>query len=456
MKKILSVLLAAVMLFSFSACSIKRIQRDEDGKVIQEQAPQKKSYSDMTFEEKLEYMSTREREFVATEDSQLLAPACELGSSSYGYINNHGDWVIDPKFTYAYSFNEGYAPVIDEYNVFEFIDSTGSFVQTNTSRKISMKAAKHFYELYVAAVYDTGYEQTKMYHCVDGITQISAEKLPTTKGVSYGSKTYFAVATQFCKGYAVTMRRTNDSIIESTGLDKAKSKGYLQSASVIDAIGNVVAQLPEGLDVYDYSMNANGTVTVRDMTDEQQRFGVCNIEGELVIPCEYYLIEYCEDGLYMASDANGFFGYINEEGKKIIDFKYTAAYPFSEGVAAVCEGDKWGVINTSGEYIFAPSFDYIAGLKYSDIDVNVNVAACCDGVLSIKYGDYWALLDTKSKILDAVYAPGLEKSPYTNVGNGFVIFTDYQDGIAKGIGVLDLAGNLVLEAKYESIGMFNE
>ncbi|MDM8202714.1 WG repeat-containing protein [Fournierella massiliensis] len=56
------------------------------------------------------------------------------------------------------------------------------------------------------------------------------------------------------------------------------------------------------------------------------------------------------EGLLVAS-LNGKYGYLNTEGKWIIEPKYEDAQPFSEGLAAVCLNGKYGYIDHSGKEV---------------------------------------------------------------------------------------------------------
>ena len=61
------------------------------------------------------------------------------------------------------------------------------------------------------------------------------------------------------------------------------------------------------------------------------------------------------------------YGYINEEGKVVIEFQVRAAESFGEnGLAAVQNEDyEWGFINTSGEYVIQPG-EYALVTSFSE------------------------------------------------------------------------------------------
>ncbi len=63
------------------------------------------------------------------------------------------------------------------------------------------------------------------------------------------------------------------------------------------------------------------------------------------------------DGLAMVQDGQGLYGYISmEDGKLVIEAQYEASKDFSEGLACVSVGGKWGFINTEGTMVIDPVF----------------------------------------------------------------------------------------------------
>ncbi len=464
MKKIFAVLTAALMFFSFTACSIQVKKAEE---VEAEKASQaavsvqfEKKYSEMNLSEKLEYKAGQIKTSITPSDNGMLAPAKDASGGLWGYINSLGEWVIKPEYEYAYQFKGNMAPVFDSNRSYHIIKRDGSVFISKIGRN-AIDSAHHFSDGFVAINLGIGYEQSKLYLAADGLSLIYASKLPLTNGIKYQSREYFAVATPFVNDCAVTMRRTNASVITAHDNNRANiaNKGYYQSPCVIDAMGNVTATLPAGYDVTDYSLDKNGIIIVNNMTVESQPFGLCDTQGNITAECRFTRIIHSEGNLYLACNSEGFWGYIDKNGRTVIDFKFHQAQPFSFGLAAVCEDKLWGVIDERGNYVIEPEWDNFATLYCAHQDYAAgNAAFSEEGVAAARKGDYWALIDSEGNIIDCTYAPQVEESPYRTVSAGLVVFETYTDGKSSGsCGLMDIEGNICLAGgKFADIGLFND
>jgi WG containing repeat len=65
----------------------------------------------------------------------------------------------------------------------------------------------------------------------------------------------------------------------------------------------------------------------------------------------------------------------------VIPPQFSYAYGFSEGVAAVKVGEKWGFINTAGKLAISPQFD---GVGYKGF---------AEGLMNVKIGSQWGVID---------------------------------------------------------------
>ncbi|NOQ74024.1 MAG: hypothetical protein GQ574_18605 [Crocinitomix sp.] len=90
-----------------------------------------------------------------------------------------------------------------------------------------------------------------------------------------------------------------------------------------------------------------------------KKSGIININGDLVIDPIYDMLGGFNEGLCPARK-NNVYGYLNPSGEYAIEPKFANALDFRNGVApATLDKKQWGLINTKGEFILPPSFDYI-------------------------------------------------------------------------------------------------
>ena len=57
-------------------------------------------------------------------------------------------------------------------------------------------------------------------------------------------------------------------------------------------------------------------------------------------------------------------GYVNADGKLVIDLQYDFAYGFYDGLAAVVKDGKVGYINNKNEFVIEPKYEYASGYTY--------------------------------------------------------------------------------------------
>ena len=99
------------------------------------------------------------------------------------------------------------------------------------------------------------------------------------------------------------------------------------------------------------------------------KYGLADTTGTILIkPFYEYLTYFSDNGLALAKK-NSKFGYINENGIVIIDFKFDEARGFRNGLAAVKINGKWGFIDKQGQFVIDPKYDRIQdGFKPIDSD----------------------------------------------------------------------------------------
>ena len=107
-------------------------------------------------------------------------------------------------------------------------------------------------------------------------------------------------------------------------------------------------------------------------------------DGSEAVPVEYqYLDDLGENGLALAQKDNKW-GYIDKDGRTVIDFIYDGASSFSEnGLAAVFTGGKYGYIDKNGKKVIP--FEYTNAGKFADAGDGNFLAAVC---LEDRYGTH--------------------------------------------------------------------
>jgi hypothetical protein len=169
---------------------------------------------------------------------------------------------------------------------------------------------------------------------------------------------------------------------------------------------------------------------------------------------------YKADSMYaVAMQARRLYGYADKTGNMVLPAKYEVALPFHNGRAYVLFREKWGVIDTKGNWIFAPvlewpdelsfiNFDYgNDGRQYYNYNSDRSSGAFSfnEGVGCIyKYG-YYGFIDSTGKIIAApVYD---EVKPFVN-GLAAVRHNGYW-------GYIDKTGKEIIPMKYLSAGSFS-
>lgn len=162
-------------------------------------------------------------------------------------------------------------------------------------------------------------------------------------------------------------------------------------------------------------------VAIADNIDDYNfdyKYGLINTKGEILVDFDYEdAQDYCTEDLWAVKD-DGEWGYVDKNGKEIIDFDYKTAYPFSEGFAAVCEDyNEWYFIDKKGS---------ISNYPYDFENINIGFS---EGLAAVKYDNKWGYINTSG---DFVIEPQYTDMP-TPFMNGYALC---EDGIITNKGVL--------------------
>lgn len=118
--------------------------------------------------------------------------------------------------------------------------------------------------------------------------------------------------------------------------------------------------------------------------------GFVDKNGKVVIDPAYDTVCDFSDGLAAVQNSDGKWGFIDKTGKVVVPLVYRMCGDFSEGLASVeTEDEKWGYVNTQGNIVIAP--EYIGVSAYSE-------GLACVRTKSGKYGKY-GYIDKKGKMV---------------------------------------------------------
>jgi hypothetical protein len=159
------------------------------------------------------------------------------------------------------------------------------------------------------------------------------------------------------------------------------------------------------------------------------KWGFINKEGKVVIDTVYDEVRSFSEGL-AAVKKMWKWGFINKEGQLVIDCQFDRVGSFSEGIASVQSNGKWGAINKEGKLII----DYLYN------DDSMNSFTFHDGVAQVSQKGQIMLINKEGKIMIKGYSE-------QNI--------DFSEGLASfirngKIGLIDLSGNFVLKPEFSS------
>ena len=258
--------------------------------------------------------------------SDGLAAVCDKETHLYGFIDNRGAWVIEPKFETVGvwdGFNMGLASASDAANKHGFIDKSGAWA---IDPQFGW-AAGPFSER-VAPVFGESEEG------VSGCGYIS-------QAGNWFIEPEYHDCGAFYHGLARVLVERGEYLLW----------GYIN----VDKEWVIEPQF------YRAERFSDGLARVHL---DREHVAYINTSGQFVIGPEHQdncWVGDCDfvDGL-AAKGTNGIWGYIDKSGAWAIEPQFARASAFSEGLASVASvlgnGRRYGYIDTQGEWVIAPKF----------------------------------------------------------------------------------------------------
>ncbi len=206
------------------------------------------------------------------------------------------------------------------------------------------------------------------------------------------------------------------------------------------------------------------------LTPQQEPYGsswgYVNENGKVVIEYKYYKARaFSEELAAVMKDINKW-GFVDKTGKNVIKCKYSDVSNFSEELAAVRTKGKWGFVNKKGKVVIKCLYDAVGDFSEELAAVSVNdkwgfidktgkeiiplqyssAMTFSKGFAKVKKGDYWGLID---------------KSEAEIIPFKYQLIRDFSEGLAavkrdNKWGFVDTAGKEHIECKYDNVGEFSE
>lgn len=351
-----------------------------------------------------------------------LASASRGGK--YGYIDKTGAFAIQPVYTSVSDFSHGLARATRADGLVSLIDTKGTALYTGDFAELTpltgtlVKAVNRagqcgVYSTAAAAlVVPVSFSDVKI--AADGILAVEAQD-PATLAAKYGLYNY--------SGVRLTAAEY-DAVLElAPGLVEVTRFGALDEiySGVFNASGPVI-QVTEGLSMYE----TDGVIVAYSMLSDSG-CGAFDLRGNVILPMSYSSVTSL--GSVLVCDAGGTAALYDLQGRKL-SADYGSIRSFSNGLACVSVGDKYGYIDRTGKLVIPAS--YTEASNFSDGCAAVSTA---DGK--------WGVIDTKGT--------------FTQFAGSYTFVEGFLGGVAVAsngdgyFGLLDTAGNTVLDFKYANI-----
>lgn len=289
----------------------------------------------------------------------------------WGYINNEGRTVIEPRYDYAEDFQDNGLAIVQRRDSSGLIDSSG---------REKVKPVYSFIAPFA-----------------EGLAVVS-----DAKGYTFIDE----------KGKQVTSARYDylNSLREGRALFSKQSTTGDSRYGYLNAQGKEVLP-PVYLDAGDFM---NGTALVKVSEGE---YALIDPEGTVLHTYKHPFVGNPGDGLLAYQETeNGKYGYLNLDGSVAIKPQFTAALPFSEGRAVINTaedyGNAYGLIDKQGKQIVPATYYEVLQLGENRVALGTPV-----------YADQ-PYRGSRYVIADAVTGRILSNHPLLGVNN-------YQHGLAS-------------------------
>jgi hypothetical protein len=251
----------------------------------------------------------------------------------HGFIDLTGRMVIPPTFDFAWQFSEGHASAWQNGRA-GFIDRSGRFV------------------------IPARFEYAKAFH--EGLAEIQLGGLwgfVSTDG-QLAIQPQFEETRWFSEGRAPVRIDGRWGYVDKSGVIVIPAQ-YRQ-ASLFEK-GRALVQLEKEW----FAIDRNGGRTSRDPDD------------------------------LIAEQRSGKWGFVTPDGNVAVNFRYDGVQPFSEGLAAVLIGERWGFIDRRGRIVIPPQFEDGWATPPGGARGGPPIGSFREGLAAVYKDGSWQFIDAK-------------------------------------------------------------
>lgn len=402
----------------------------------------------------------------------LLAVGKNTGG--YGFMDEHGELVIQPQFEAVGEFHDGLVK-IRENGWWGFANEQGEVVIPARYKEVGnfhegrARFRNHRFWGYIdkngEEVVPEKYLRAGDFH--GGLAWIQDDKFfgfIGLEGQMMIDPAYSKVG-DFWEGLAPARRKGNWGLIDTQGkwmlapnfyrifpfhdsIAVVQEKGNF---GLIDQAGNYLVR-PIYLEIGDFS---EGLAAVRSGME----FGFVDKTGELKIKCQFPRAKgfHCQRaGVF----TNGKWGFIDRKGKLVVENRFSKVRDFHLDRAAVRFGNKWGFIDPKGKMVVPAIYDAVGDFKQGRAAVFVDgtgwgfvnldgtlvippefeeVGTFYEGVVPVKQEGKWGLMNEFGARMTLFKYDGIK--PYRE-GRAAVL-------VRRKMGLVSAAGKELLDVKYD-------
>ena len=201
----------------------------------------------------------------------------------------------------------------------------------------------------------------------------------------------------------------------------------------------------------------------------RQKYGLIDTLGQVTVSLMYDELGAFSNGRLSVKKGDRW-GYVNKNGFEIIPCVYSKVRNFNEGYSAVKKGSKWGMINKNGDVVIDFEYSQIGNLNsgliwfgnslgkgYMDkearivIEPKFQVANDFDGeVASVKFKGSFGLIDKAGKFIER--PKFIHINPFNKYGLAMVKYG--QENMKYGF--INKSGNLINSSGFKGVGAYKD